>query len=225
MFSCFNMIKFSRFLSVADNHIAVIFAMVFMLGTFLACEEKPAPPETINLNPPVPDSVTLDTASEISPKYTEQAFDRLYFGMSKTEVNKLNSNPQRLGKYNYHFSYQFNGCGELYALTIISGSVKTIVYENVSGSYNNLYNIISMKYGKPTGPKSIPSVFDVMNAGTYWINKWNPDNKTIRLGIRHKSQDSYDVLCRIVNVAKDKAEKQRLYELKNKDIIEAAKKF
>ncbi len=171
------------------------------------------------------DSTSADTIPVEIPKYTELAFDQLYFGMNEEEVRKLNKNPQRIGKYTYHFAYQFNGCGSLYGLTIISGPVKTIVYENIGGSYHNLYNIISMKYSKPSGPKSIPSVFDVMNAGTYWINKWNLDNKTIRLGIRHKSQDSYDVLCTIVNVAMDKAEKQRLYELKNKDIIEAAEKF
>ena len=169
---------------------------------------------------------SADSVMLFSEDIKNLAFGRLSFGMRKSEVLSLNKNPQQLGKYSYNFSYLYNGNNELYGMTLFSNPVTTIKYEDgVQGAYSNLHKIISIKHGKPSGPKAIPSIFDVMNAGIYWINKWKNDDKEIRLGIRQRKKDSFDVICRIINIPMEKAEKERLYRIKNKDILKAAEKF
>jgi hypothetical protein len=177
--------------------------------------------------------ISKDSASnqtDITEEYSENvpnlAFGRLTFGMTLNDVKRLNKNPQKLGKYTYNFTYFFNGSRELYGLTLFSNSVKTIQYEDgLQGPYSNLFNIISIKYGKPSGPKAVPSVFEVMDAGIYWTNKWKMGEKEIKLGIRQRKQDSFDVICRIMNIPMEKAENKRIYRIKNKDILQAADKF
>jgi hypothetical protein len=146
--------------------------------------------------------------------------------MKINDVKRLNKNPQKLGKFEYNFTYFFNGNRELYGLILFSGPVKTIQYEDgLQGPYSNLFSIISIKHGKPSGPKAIPSIFEVMNAGTYWINKWKKGDKEIKLGIRQRKEDSFEVICKIINIPMEKAENKRLYRIKNKDILKAADKF
>jgi hypothetical protein len=163
---------------------------------------------------------------EIENEGRGNAFGNIDFGMQSNDVKRLNKNPQKLGKYIYNFEYFFNGEQKLYALILLSAPVKTILYEDVlQSNYSNLYNIISIKYGKPTGPNSIPSIFDVMNARTYWINKWQKSDKVIKLGIKNIKKYNFRLICKIVDIQMEKAEKKRLYNLKNKDMIKAADKF
>ena len=154
------------------------------------------------------------------------AFGQLYFGMEQSEVSQLNENRQRLGKHDYNFSYSYDGDGRLYELTVYSDQTKALTYETgIAGKYHNLYDIISMKYGKPSGSKYVPSIFDVMDAGTIWINQWQLEGKELILGVRERRYDSYDVVCRITELEMDQQEKERLFKVKNKDKIEASDKF
>jgi len=123
-----------------------------------------------------PDTSTLTESVENTIDNLESditAFGKLFFGMNREEVKNNNRSPQKLGKYSYNFSYFFNSKNELYALNIYSSPTNSLKYETgVRGKYKNLYKIISIKYEKPSGSLAIPSIFDVMNAGIYWINKW-----------------------------------------------------
>jgi hypothetical protein len=180
--------------------------------------------DTLNSIDTVPSDT--DSSAYYSDTIPNPAFGKLSFGMKINEVNRINKNPQKLGKFIYNFNYFFNGSRELYGLILFSNSVKTIQYEDgLQGPYSNLFNIISIKYGKPSGSKAVPSIFEVMNAGIYWTNKWKKGEKEIKLGIRRRKQDSFDVICRIMNIPMEKAENKRIYRIKNKDILKAADKF
>lgn len=166
---------------------------------------------------------SVEIFSEVIPDY---AFGRLEFGMTKEQVAELNPYRQLLGKHYYNFSYSYNGSGELYKISIFSDAVKAVEYETgTGGKYYNLHQIISMKHGDPTGSRYVPSIFDVMNSGTLWINKWVSGKREIRLGIRERKLDSYDVLCTITETEMEKKESERLFRIRNKDIIEASEKF
>lgn len=167
----------------------------------------------------------LDSANATLSDSSNIAFGKVFWGMNQSEVNQLNKKIQKLGKYSYSFSYSYNSEGKLYSIYIFSNPEQVISYEAIGAKYYNLYNIVSIKYGRPSGPKAVPSIFDVMNAGTYWINKWNNGNKEIKLGIRERKLDSYEVLCKITNLKMNEEELSHRYKIKNKDVLKASEKF
>lgn len=71
------------------------------------------------------------------------AFNNLMFGMGKDTVKQLNETRQMLDKYNYNFSYSFNGEEKLYKVRIYSDGVKVIKFDSdLKNSYRNLAQII-----------------------------------------------------------------------------------
>jgi hypothetical protein len=155
-----------------------------------------------------------------------QAYDQLYFGMTKIEVSRLNNSRQKIGNYHYNFSYSYNGTGELYSISIKSDPEKTLYYEQrLQPKYTNLCRVIAEKYGKKSACGLLPSIFDVMNAQRYKMVGWQEGEKKINLYLRFVSLDVYNVECRITHTSMEKAENQRLYRLKNKHIIESSEKF
>ena len=155
-----------------------------------------------------------------------QAYDKLYFGMKKNEVNRLNKPRQKIGNYSYNFSYAYNGAGELYSISIRSDPEKTLYYEQrLQPKYTNLCRVIAEKYGKKSACGLLPSIFDVMNAQRYKMVGWQEGEKKIDLYLRFVSLDVYNVECRITHSTMEKVENKRLYRLKNKHIIESSEKF
>jgi len=154
------------------------------------------------------------------------AYDKLFFGMKKEEVNALNNSSQKVGRYIYKFAYKYNGDGELYRIDIKSSTEKTIHYEtNLQAKYSNLCRVVSEKYGKKSSCGALPSIFDVMNAKRYKMVEWQSGEKVIILYLVYSSMDAYYTECRIVHKSMEKAENERLYRVKNKDIIESSEKF
>jgi hypothetical protein len=202
-----------------------VFILILMLSILSSCsfsDEKQVEKEEEEITE---DTIvqSVEIISEVIPDY---AFGRLEFGMPKEQVAELNADRQLLGKHNYNFSYSYNGDGELYRITIFSDATKAITFESeIGGRYYNLHKIISMKHGDPTGSRYVPSIFDVMNAGILWMNNWVSDKKEIRLGIRERKLDSYDVICTITETEMEKMENERLFRIRNKDVIEASEKF
>ncbi|HRO09798.1 MAG TPA: hypothetical protein PK047_13105 [Saprospiraceae bacterium] len=214
----------------------LIFIMIF------SCQSRDKnPPKEENKNAlalTLIDSTSVDTfealttLEEITMLENEntnpglQAYDKLYFGMKKNEVNKLNKSRQKIGSYSYNFSYVFNGAGELYSIVIRSDPEKTLYYEQrLQPKYSNLCRVIAEKYGKKSGCGLLPSIFDVMNAQRYKMVGWQEGEKKINLYLRFVALDVYNVECSITHDTMEKAENQRLYKLKNKHIIESAEKF
>lgn len=156
----------------------------------------------------------------------EHAFDQLYFGMSSVELDSFGNKRSVLGKYQYHLDYTLNQLDELYSITIYSQEVRSIEYETtLQAIHHNLCRIISERYGNKENCGTLPSLFDVMNAGSLTTQQWKVDAKTINLGIRHTQPNGFIVRCRIFHDLMEKEEQARLYKIKNKDIIEAADKF
>lgn len=163
---------------------------------------------------------------QVSTPPRKKAFGNLYFGMPENEVKEKNEQRQKLGKYTYNFSYRFNGDNQLYAVTLLSNPVNTLHYDmELKNNYNNLSRILNEKFGKASFNTGYPSLFDVQNTRALVAQKWNDNDRQIQLGIRENKRDSYSVFCKIVDSEMDKQERERLYKLKNKDIIDAAEKF
>lgn len=170
--------------------------------------------------------VSILPTSPEADQLAEHAFDQLYFRMSSKEVDSLGDKRSVLGKYPYHFNYTLNQLDELYSITIYSQEVRSIEYETtLQAIHHNLCRIISERYGKKENCGTLPSLFDVMNAGSLTTQQWKVDAKTINLGIRHTQPNGFIVRCRIFHDLMEKEEQARLYKIKNKDIIEAADKF
>lgn len=154
------------------------------------------------------------------------AFGNIRFGMSEDSVIVLNEKRQQLGKYNYNFSYMYNNEGQLYKLKLASDAVRAIQFDSdLNQRYQNLFKIIQTKYGEPLLRKEYPSIFDVQNQKKYPVSKWEEGRKQINIGLQEKGKNSYSAYCEIVDKDMNEAEQQRLKNLKNKDIIDAASKF
>jgi len=154
------------------------------------------------------------------------AFGDLRFGMQKNEAESINSKKQQLGKYNYNFQNLYNGDNELYAVMMNSDGEKAISFDDaLKNKYNNLYKIIETKYGSSTARREFPSIFEVQESKSYWVNKWDLGNKQIVLGIKENSLNNYAVYSKISDLPMQEAEAKRLNDIKNKDVIEAAEKF
>ena len=154
------------------------------------------------------------------------AFGNLMFGMEKDSVEEFNEKRQLVGKYNYNFSYSFNGENQLYKVKLSSDVVKVIQFDtDLKNNYLNLLKILEAQYGKPLISKNYPSVFDVQENKKYEINRWEIGVKQINLALQENGLNSYSATCEILDKNMEEIENQRLKNLKNKDIIEASKRF
>jgi hypothetical protein len=154
------------------------------------------------------------------------AFNNLMFGMEKDTVEQLNETRQMLGKYYYNFNYSFNGENKLYKVRISSEGVQVIKFDSdLKSRYQNLVQIIQTKYGKPVTSRDYPSIFDVQKSKKYLMNQWEIGIKQINLALQENAMNSYSVSCEIFDKNLNEAELQRLKDVKNHDVIEAAEKF
>jgi hypothetical protein len=154
------------------------------------------------------------------------AYGNLYFGMKKNEVESKNEPRQQLGKYKYNFDYSFNGDSGLYRVIIKSDGIKVITYDTeLSAIYRNLAQIVETRYGKPAEHLRFPSVFDVQNSHKYKLDEWGNGAKQIQISLIENNLNSYSVTCEIIHKQMAEAEVLRLNNLKNKDVIDASKKF
>jgi hypothetical protein len=154
------------------------------------------------------------------------AFGDLMFGMNKDQVELTNEKRQLLGKYNYNVGNLFNGDSELYSVIISSDGVRAVGFDtDLRSRYSNLYKIVKTKYGESNSKRNFPSIFDVQKTGRYWIDKWELGTKQIQLGIKENNLNSYSVTSKIFDVNMEEIELQRLRDIKNKDVIDASKKF
>jgi hypothetical protein len=183
--------------------------------------EKPVAIDSVNMQSNSSDSVsTADTL-----KYM-QAYGDLYFGMKRAAVEQKNKEIQKLGKYEYNFSYCFNGDSMLYKVIIKSDGIKVINYDSdLKNLYRNLYQIIETRYGEPAKRNEYPSIFDVQQTKKYTLDRWQTGSKQINLALNENAMNNYSVLCEILDSVMFKTEQKRLKDLKNRDITEAAEKF
>ena len=188
----------------------------------------------VTINKPTKAAELKDSASpaktELNAKSASDssllAYGDLYFGMEKSEVAKKNENRQQLGKYEYNFSYDFNGDGVLFRVKIFSDGVKVIDYDTtLKNLYRNLVQIVEARYRKTGNHNGFPSVFDVQGLGKYTTDNWEFGNKQIDISLRENALNSYSVVCEITHKQMFETEKTRLNNEKNKDVIEASKKF
>lgn len=148
--------------------------------------EKQASTDSVNQSQILNDTLLTDSIQNI------QAFGDLYFGMKKNEVEQKNEETQLLGKFNYNFSYEFNGDSALYKVIIQSDGKKVIEYDtSLKNSYINFLNIVETRYGKPFKHSGYPSVFDVQQVKKYKIDEWETDNKQIQISLRENAMNSF----------------------------------
>jgi len=154
------------------------------------------------------------------------AFNNLMFGMEKDTVEQLNETRQMLGKYYYNFNYSFDSENKLFKVRISSDGVKAIKFDtDLKSRYQYLVLIIQTKYGEPVTSRDYPSIFDVQNSKKYLMNQWEIGIKQINLALQENEMNSYSVSCEIFDKNLNEAELQRLKDVKNHDVIEAAEKF
>lgn len=154
------------------------------------------------------------------------AFGDLIFGMSKEETEQKNERRQQLGKYSYNFNYNFNSNNQLFKVRLNSDEVKAIQFDTeLKNRYQNLFQIVSSKYGGPSLNRNFPSIFDVQKSKKYKMSQWEKGTKQIQLFLQEKDLNSYLATCEILDKNMNEEEIQRLNNLKNNDVIEAANKF
>ncbi len=131
------------------------------------------------------------------------AFGSIKFGMSRDTVQAimkktLNQGTNKvLGAYEYSFSPSFNDEGQLYMLQIQTGSESSFQLESlVRAKVENLKQIITTKYGEPIKSFGYPDDFAFVEANLQWINIWEFDTKTIKIGVAAISEGSrYKAVC------------------------------
>lgn len=191
-------------------------------------------PVAVNKPENLKQAVVQDTARQVKPDAVVAsvpdssllAYGNLYFGMKKPEVESKNEPRQQLGKFKYNFDYSFNGDNALYRVIIKSDGVKVITYDTeLSAVYRNLAQIVETRYGKPAVHQRFPSVFDVQDRRKYQLDEWDAGAKQIQISLVENNLNSYSVVCEITHQKMAEAEITRQKNLKNKDVIDAAKKF
>ena len=207
--------------------LSIVLFILFVQCNILHKKQKPTdqektPQQLIAEEKARQDSIEYAALQEIQ----KIAFAGLLFGMNEAEVDEANPGKERLGKYNYSFVPQFNGDMELYKLTISSDEVKAIRFDSdLLTNYNNLYKILETRYGKPLLNNQFPSIFEVQNSKKFIMNKWEEGTKNIHISLVDNNLNSYAVVCDIFDKNMMESEKERLYKLKNKDVLDAAQKF
>lgn len=210
------------------------FLLVMLLILFSQCglnrkksQNQEPQIQTENLQTNIDSVSNIDSLENFQVAQNQnKAFGSLNFGMVKNEVENENEKRQLLGKYNYNFKYKYNDKNGLYSIIIISDPEKALNYDSgLKEKYANLSKIITIKYGEPKINSPYPSIFEVQNSKIFTTQKWEDGAKQIHLGMKENSLDSYCVVCTIFDSNLEKEEKQRLYNLKNKDIIDASEKF
>lgn len=188
----------------------------------------------VTVNKPEKQALVWDSAQQVKhdsvvasvPDSSLLAYGNLYFRMKKSEVESINEPRQKLGKYEYKFGYGFNGDSALFKVIIKSDGVKVISYDTeLSAMYRNLVQIIETRYGSPKTHLKFPSVFDVQQSRKYKLDEWDTGAKQIQIFLIENNLNSYSVICEISNKQMTEAEILRLKNLKNKDVIDASKKF
>ena len=191
-------------------------------------------PGTVNKPENLKQAVVADSARQVNPDVIAAsvpdgsllAFGNLYFGMKKAEVESKDEPRQKLGKYDYNFDYSFNGDSVLYRVIIKSDGIKVITYDTeLLAVYRNLAQIVETRYGKPAEHLKFPSVFDVQNSHKYKLDAWDTGAKQIQISLVENNLNSYSVVCEIMHQKMSEAETTRQKNFKNKDVIDAAKKF
>lgn len=168
----------------------------------------------------------MDSISISVPEEKVAAYDRIYFGMTKREVDSLGTTREKIGYHFYNLKYRYDSEGKLYRIDIRSDREKAIQYEaKAQAHFSNLCRVIAEKYGKKPSCGALPSIFDVMNAKRYQMASWDIGEKSVILYIVYASADAYYTECRIVHRAMQEVEKTRMYKIKNKEIIESSEKF
>lgn len=204
-------------------HFNILAAFVLLAGCGPVTVNKP---EKQVLVKDSAQQVKPDSVIALVPDSSLLAYGNLYFGMKKSEVESKNEPRQKLGKYEYNFGYGFNGDSALFKVIIKSADVKVISYDTeLSAMYRNMAQIIETKYGSPDVHLKFPSVFDVQQSGKYKLDEWDAGAKQIQIFLVENNLNSYSVNCEISNKQMTEAEILRLKNLKNKDVIDASKKF
>lgn len=208
---------------------SILFSIIVVFILLAGCG-----PVAVNKPENLKQAVVEDSARQVNPDVIAasvpdsslQAYGNLYFGMKKAEVADKNETRQQLGKYKYNFAYSFNGDSALYRVIIKSDGVKVVTYDTeLLAVYRNLAQIVETRYGKPAEHLKFPSVFDVQNSHKYKVDAWDTGAKQIQISLVENNLNSYSVVCEITHQKMAEAETTRQKNFKNKDVIDAAKKF
>jgi hypothetical protein len=208
---------------------SILFAFLAVFLLFTGCGpvkvNKPEPAKQTEKSDSV-QIVKTDSTEITAPDSSLLAYGNLFFGMKKAEVERKNESRQQLGKYEYNFNYSFNGDSGLYRVIIKSDGVKVVTYDTeLSAMYRNLAKIVETRYGEPEVHLGFPSVFDVQNSHKYKLDEWNNGAKQIQISMVENNLNSYSVVCEITHQKMAETETTRQKNFKNKDVIDAAKKF
>jgi hypothetical protein len=166
----------------------------------------------------------MEDSSEVE-RYdsAEQAkvFGKISFGMSRSQVDKLDEYSYKIGKYDYYSRESYTDSDSLYLYELYSLPHDASRYDGqVRSEWENLVDVITNKYGNADDADSYPSFFRMKNGYITFTHEWEIGKKAIRIGIG-EDDSRYYAVCRITddrlqqrveNAANDKTR-----EMQNKD--------
>jgi hypothetical protein len=146
---------------------------------------------------------SLEKATRLNQAMT--AFGEIKFGMTRDTVQSImgktldQGKSKLLGAYNYSFTPSFNDAGQLYMLQLQTASESSLQLESsVRSKVDNLKQIITTKYGEPNKSFGYPDDFAFVETQIQWMNVWEFDTKTIKIGVAAETEGSrYKAICRI----------------------------
>ncbi|WP_433863222.1 hypothetical protein [Sphingobacterium thalpophilum] len=168
------------------------------------------------------------TETKYDPAAAKVVYDKVNFGITKKEYEKLMPNTfNKIGDYEYTFYPEYDENGKLYLLQISTPSVNAGEIETRLTDYkNNLYKVISQKYQAPSKDHGNINFFDFKPGYIQWQYEWNIHTKTIVIGMgENSSQSTYTTQMWIYDKPTfDRIRKQR-EEQSNKNTSSDADKF
>ncbi len=195
---------------------------ILFIATLFSCSGTSTKKET-----PTKDTLSnQDTVVKVQYDSAQMkvVYDKVFFGMTKKEYDKLMPNTfNNIGDNSYLFYPIYDDDGKLYVLDISTVSVNANEIDSrLYDAKNNLFKVISKKYGPATQSLNEFNILTSKPGYTQWQYEWKIGTKTIIIGIKESTLGSkYSAVMQIydqptVDRVNDKS-KGQLQDNINKD--------
>ncbi|QQT60036.1 hypothetical protein I6I97_12235 [Sphingobacterium multivorum] len=163
---------------------------ILFIASLFSCEgttskKDTAPKDTLS---------NKDTVAQVQYDSAQMkvVYDKVFFGITKKEYDKLMPNTfNNIGDNSYLFYPMFDDDGKLYVLDISTVSVNANEIDSrLYDAKNNLFKVISKKYGPATQSLSEFNILASKPGYTQWQYEWKIGTKTIIIGIKESTLGS-----------------------------------
>lgn len=179
--------------------------------------------------PPI-DSSKLDSLKRDSlyKPTAHIAYGKIQFGINEKEYHRLMPDVfNRIGKFDYKFTPILNDEGKLYGVYIESLKETANYIDNtLTEKLNNLYEVVSQKYGLPSENFGRPDFFKFKPGRVQWQYQWDVSTKRIYIGMSEiDSGSQYKTVCYIYDYNMEKQQSETEEEKANSEQKASANNF